>query len=154
MILEGQRRPILDLDQLPDTDFRLHTLDLVGVSMGAWGLKDELSRLPAVPRLKALYINGRLWYNQPVSLVADTIGLFALATELEKLVISKPVQTYIPLEDVVLEKLATLPRVEEMRLHQTRLPGDACLPRSPGSRTSIYGTTASSTIAGCVTSAA
>src|SRR4029453_17939569 len=40
VILEGQRRPILDLDQLPDTDFRLHTLDLVGVSMGAWGLKD------------------------------------------------------------------------------------------------------------------
>jgi hypothetical protein len=46
VILEGQRRPIFDLHDLPDTDFRLHTLDLVGVSMGAWGLKDELSRLP------------------------------------------------------------------------------------------------------------
>ena len=49
--------------------------------MGAWGLKDELSRLPPLPHLKELYINGRLWYNQPVSLVADTIGLFASATD-------------------------------------------------------------------------
>src|SRR5437899_6141914 len=128
VILEGQQRPIVDLDELPDGDFRLHTLDLVGVSMGAWGLKDELSRLPSIPHLKELYINGRLWYNQPVSLVADTIGLFASATDLEKLVLSKPVQTYIPLEDSVLEKLAALPGLEAMRLQQTRLPGNALAP--------------------------
>src|SRR2546428_1655579 len=128
VILEGQRRPILDLHDLPDTDFRIHTLDLVGVSMGAWGLKDELSRLPALPHLKELYINGRLWYNQPPSLVADTLGLFSAATDLEKLVLSKPVQTYIPLEDAVLERLAALPGIEEMRLHQTRLPGNSLAP--------------------------
>ena len=51
VILEGQTRLISDLDDLPDTAFRLHTLDLVGVSMGAWGLKDELSRLPALKQL-------------------------------------------------------------------------------------------------------
>src|SRR5262245_46564638 len=112
VILEGQRRPIADLHDLPESDFRIHTLNLVGVSMGAWGLKDELSRLPPLPHLKELYINGRLWYNQPVSLVADTIGLFASATDLEKLVLSKPVQTYIPLEDSVLDKLAVLPGLE------------------------------------------
>jgi len=83
VILEGQRRAILDLQDLPDADFRLHTLDLVGVSMGAWGLKDELSRLPPLAHLKELYINGRLWYNQPASLVADTIGLFAASTDLK-----------------------------------------------------------------------
>jgi hypothetical protein len=37
VILEGQRRPILTLQDLPGGDFRLRTLDLVGVSMGAWG---------------------------------------------------------------------------------------------------------------------
>ncbi len=63
VVLDGQQRRIADLHELPDTDFRIHTLDLVGVSMGAWGLKDELSRLPALPHLKELYINGRLWYN-------------------------------------------------------------------------------------------
>src|SRR5438128_4253186 len=128
VILAGQHVPIRDIDDLPDTDFRIHTLDLVGVSMGAWGLKDELSRLPPLPHLKELYINGRLWYNQPVSLVADTIGLFSTATDLEKLVLSKPVQTYIPLEDSVLERLAGLPELQEMRLHQTRLPGNALAP--------------------------
>src|SRR5262245_23259080 len=128
VILEGQRRPISDLHDLPDTDFRIHTLNLVGVSMGAWGLKDELSRLPPLPQLKELYVNGRLWYNQPPSLVTDTLGLFAASTSLEKLVLSKPVQTYIPLEDGVLEKLAVAPNLEEMRLHQTRLPGDALAP--------------------------
>src|SRR6266576_2827100 len=57
VILEGQDRPIVDLDDLPDRDFRVHTLDLVGVSMGACGLKDELSLLPPIPHLKELYIN-------------------------------------------------------------------------------------------------
>ena len=128
VILEGQRVPIHDLDDLPDTDFRIRTLDLVGVSMGAWGLKDELSRLPPLPQLKELYINGRLWYNQPMSLVADTIGLFSASTDLEKLVLSKPVQTYIPLEDPVLDRLAKLPGLTELRLHQTKLPGAALAP--------------------------
>src|SRR5262249_55252485 len=116
------------LDDLPDGDFTIRTLDLVGVSMGAWGLKDELSRLPPLPHLKELYLNGRLWYNQPTSLVADTIGLFAASTELEKLVLSKPVQTYIPLEDPALKRLASLSAVSDLRLHQTRLPGAALEP--------------------------
>src|SRR5437762_6360107 len=128
VILAGQRVPIRDLDDLPTTDFRVQTLDLVGVSMGAWGLKDELSRLPPLPHLKELYLNGRLWYNQPMSLVADTIGLFAASTDLERLVLSKPVQTYIPLEDPVLARLAALPGLTELRLHQTKLPGAALAP--------------------------
>src|SRR5439155_8325246 len=85
-------------------------------------------RLPPLPHLEELYLNGRLWYNQPMSLVADTIGLFSASTDLEKLVLSKPVQTYIPLEDPVLDRLATLPALTELRLHQTKLPGAALAP--------------------------
>ena len=97
--------------------------------MGAWGLRDELSRLPAIPHLKELYMNGRLWYSQPDTLVADTIGaVFVGRPSLEKFVLSKPVQTYIPMEDTVVERMAMLPGLEEMRLHQTRLPGDALAP--------------------------
>src|SRR5436190_19574929 len=128
VILAGQHVPIRDIDELPDTAFRIRTLDLVGVSMGAWGLKDELSRLPVLPHLKELYLNGRLWYNQPPLLVADTIGLFAGSTSLEKLVLSKPVQTYIPLEDPVLQRLAGVPGIADMRLHQTRFPGSTLAP--------------------------
>jgi hypothetical protein len=35
VVLDGQRRPIRDIEQLPDSAFTIHTLDLVGVSMGA-----------------------------------------------------------------------------------------------------------------------
>src|SRR5919201_3292046 len=128
VIIEGQQRPIFDLQELPDTEFRIRVLDLVGVSMGAWGLKDELSRLPPLPHLKELYLNGRLWYNQPTSLVADTIGLFSASTDLEKLVLSKPVQTNIPLDDPVLGRLASVAALTELRLHQTKLPGTALAP--------------------------
>src|SRR5688500_2737788 len=127
VILEGQREPIFDLTQLPDADFRIHTLDLVGVSMGGWGLRDEILRWPALPELKALYLNGRLWYGQPNTLVADTLALFNGSANLEKFVLSKPVQTYIPMEDTVVKRLA-LPALQEMRLHQTRMPGDALAP--------------------------
>jgi Leucine-rich repeat (LRR) protein len=127
VIPEGQRKPITDLHQLPETEFRIHTLDLVGVSMGAWGLRDEVLRWPALPHLKELYLNGRLWYGQPNTLVADTIALFNGSTALEKFVLSKPVQTYIPIEDTVVKRL-TFPGLEEMRLHQTRLPGDSLAP--------------------------
>ena len=127
VILDGQRTPMSDLHELPDTDFRIHTLDLVGVSMGAWGLRDEILRWPSLPHLKALYLNGRLWYGQPDTLVADTIALFNGSPNLEKFVLSKPVQTYIPMEDTVVKRMI-MPGLEEMRLHQTRLPGDALAP--------------------------
>ena len=112
VILEGQRKAITDLHELPDADFRIHTLDLVGVSMGAWGLRDELLRWPALPQLKELYLNGRLWNGQPATLVADTIALFNGSTGLQKFVLSKPVQTYIPMEDTVVKRMM-MPGVED-----------------------------------------
>ena len=127
VILEGQRQPIFDLDQLPGSDYHIHTLDLVGVSMGAWGLRDEILHWPTLPNLKALYLNGRLWYGQPNTLVADTIALFNGSPNLEKFVLSKPVQTYIPMEDTVVKRMI-MPGLEELRLHQTRLPGDSLAP--------------------------
>jgi hypothetical protein len=68
-----------------------------------------------------------LWYGQPSTLVADTIALFNGSPALEKFVLSKPVQTYIPLEDTVVQRL-NFPGLREMRLHQTRLPGDSLAP--------------------------
>ena len=64
VILEGERRPIADLAGLPAADFRIHTLNLIGVTLGAYGLRDELRRLPRLPLLKELYLNGRLWYDR------------------------------------------------------------------------------------------
>ena len=128
VVLEGQKQPIEELAALPDTDFRIHTLDLVAVTFWAYGLRDEVSRLPALPHLKELYVNGRIWYGQPVAVVGEYLSLWAGSPALEKLIFSKPVQTYIPLEDPALKSLQSLPNLEELRLHQTRTPGEALAP--------------------------
>jgi len=103
IVLEGQRKPITDLGDLPTTDFQIHALNFTGITMYAASLQDELRRLPALPHLKELYINGRLWYDQPAPRVQATIALFNEAVELEKFVMSKPVQTYIPFNDPALK---------------------------------------------------
>src|SRR5437867_8004135 len=69
VVLEGQRRPITDLADLPTSDFRLHTLNFTGVTQWAFALEDELKRLPPLPHLKEVYVNARLSYDQPVPLV-------------------------------------------------------------------------------------
>src|SRR5262245_23790455 len=128
VVLEGQKQPIEDLAALPDTDFRIHTLDLVAVTFWAYGLRDEVSRLPALPHLKELYVSGRIWYGQPVAVVGEYLSLWAGSPNLEKLIFSKPVQTYIPLEDPAIKTLGPLSNLAELRIHQTRTPGDALAP--------------------------
>ena len=123
IVLEGQRKPITDLADLPATDFRIHALNFTGITMYAASLQDELRKLPPLPHLKELYVNGRLWYDQPAPRVQATIALFSQATELEKFVMSKPVQTYIPFNDPALKGLTTLSSLKEVRIHQTRSSG-------------------------------
>src|SRR5689334_2518626 len=128
VILEGQRRPITDLADLPTSDFQIHTLNFTGVTQWAFALEDELKRLPPLPHLKELYVNGRLWYDQPVPMVAATMRLLASSPALEKVILSKPVQTYIPFDDTVLKGLEPLAGLQELRVHQTRIPGAALAP--------------------------
>jgi hypothetical protein len=130
VILDGQRQPITDLALLPTSDFRIHTLNFTGITQWGFALEDELRRLPPLPHLKELYVNGRLWYDQPIPLVASTMGLFSACTELEKLVISKPVQTYIPMDESVVKGLKALTGLRELRAHQTRIAGASLMPFS------------------------
>jgi hypothetical protein len=122
-VVPRQRNAIFDLADLPTTDFRIHTLNFTGITQWGFALRDELQRLPPLPHIKELYVNGRLWYDQPVTLVEATMGLFSGFTGIEKLVLSKPVQTYIPFDDTVLKALAPLAGLRELRVHQTRIPG-------------------------------
>src|SRR5437899_6226038 len=108
VVLEGQRRPITDLADLPTADFLLHTLNFSGVTQWAFALEDEMKRFPPIPHQKELYVNGRLWYDQPVTLVASTMRLLAGSPALEKLELSKPVHTYLPFDDTVLNGLDPL----------------------------------------------
>src|SRR5260370_7976801 len=118
VVLEGQHRPISDLAELPTSDFYIRTLNFTGITQWAFALEDELRHLSPLKHVKEVYINGRLWYDQPVSLVEATMGLFAGSPELETLVLSRPVQTYIPFDDTVIKALQPLPRLKEFRTPQ------------------------------------
>jgi len=83
--LHGERRALRDLTELPVTDFAIHTLNFTGVTQWGASRKTEMKRLPKLARVKELYVNGRLWYDQPVTLVASTMGMRAASTELDLL---------------------------------------------------------------------
>src|SRR5258708_32277752 len=102
VVLEGQHTAISDVANLPSSDFYVQTLNFTGITQWASALEDELRRLPPLKHVKEVYINWPLWYDQPVALVRTTMGLFAGSPELETLVLSRPVQTYIPFDDTVL----------------------------------------------------
>src|SRR5579862_1754609 len=123
VVLEGQHRTISDVANLPSSDFYVQTLNFTGITQWASALEDELRRLPPLKHVKEVYINGRLWYDQPVALVRATMGLFAGSPELETLILSRPVQTYIPFDDTVLKALQPLPKLKNLRIRQTRVAG-------------------------------
>src|SRR5438552_2452283 len=87
VVLEGQRKAITDLADLPATDFHVHTLNFTGITQWASALEDEMRRLPPLSHLKEVYVNGRLWYDQPIPLVASTLGLLSASSEIEKVII-------------------------------------------------------------------
>jgi Leucine-rich repeat (LRR) protein len=125
VVLEGQHRAIFDLAELPTSDFHIHTLNFTGITQWAFALEDELRRLPPLKHVAEVYVNGRLWYDQPVSLVEATMNLFAGSPELETLVLSRPVQTYIPFDDAVVRAVQPLPKLKDIRFRQTRVAGAA-----------------------------
>ncbi len=108
VVLEGQHKSISDLAELPTSDFYVHTLNFTGITQWAFALEDEMRRLPPLKYVKEVYINGRLGYDQPVSLVAATLMLFSGSPELETFVLSRPVQTYIPFDDTVVKTIQPL----------------------------------------------
>jgi hypothetical protein len=128
VVLQGQNRGISDLADLPQSDFTVHTLNFTGITQWAFALEDELQRLPPLRHVKEVYINGRLWYDQPVALVRSTMKLFSNSPELETLVLSRPVQTYIPFDDTVVKALQPLPMLQDLRVRQTRVAGAALAP--------------------------
>jgi hypothetical protein len=108
VVLEGQHKSV---SELPTSDFYVHTPNFTGITQWAFALEYEMRRLPPLKHVKEVYINGRLWYDQPVSLVAATLMLFSRSRELETFVLSRPVQTYIPFADTVVRAIQPLPQL-------------------------------------------
>jgi internalin A len=119
VVLEGDRTPIWDVARLPAKDFQIQAINLIDVLMEP----DELKNLSGLANLKELYLCGRTWHSRPVPLSNQSLSALGNLTSLEKLAVSLPVQTEIPLQDPALANLAKLKNLQELRLEQTEIKG-------------------------------
>src|SRR5437763_35841 len=122
--LQGDHTPIWDVARLPAKDFQIEAVNLIDVAMEP----DELKNLSGLASLKELYLCGRTWHSRPVPLSNKSLGALGNLTSLEKLAVSLPVQTEIPLQDPALANLAKLKNLKELRLEQTEIKGQTLAP--------------------------
>src|SRR5262245_52905148 len=119
VVLEGGHDPIWDVAALPAGEFRLRAVNLVGVVTEP----RELARLGELPHLKELYLSGRFWHNVPARQCAESLRPLQALTNLEKLFISLPVQTDIPIEDDGISYLAGMQNLRELGLDRLKVTG-------------------------------
>src|SRR5260370_4420694 len=124
VVVEGQRSSIWDISRLPAKDFALAAINLTDVLMEP----DDLQKLSGLSHLKELYLCGRTWHNRPVPLSNASFTALGDLASLEKLALSLPVQTEIPLQDPALTNLAKLKNLKELRLEQTEIKGQTLSP--------------------------
>ncbi len=119
VVVEGDQTPVWDIARLPAKDFQLRAINLTDVLMEP----DDLKYLSGLAHLKELYLCGRTWHSRPVPLSNASFVALGSLTSLEKLAVSLPVQTEIPLQDAALANLAKLKNLQELRLEQTEIKG-------------------------------
>src|SRR5580700_5723838 len=119
IVVEGDPNPVWDVARLPSQDFHIEAVNLVDSLIEP----DELKILTGLTHLKELYLSGRTWHSRPVPLANASLAPLGSLTSLEKLALSLPVQTEIPLQDPALENLSKLKNLRELRLEQTEIKG-------------------------------
>ena len=117
--VDGDRTPLWEIMRLPNSDFHLTGINLVPVTVNP----PVFQRLIGLTNLKELYVSGRTWHSMPVKASRETLKLFGTITSLERLMLSLPVQTEIPLDDEALAGLAPLVNLKELRIAQTIVMG-------------------------------
>ncbi len=117
--VEGRPERLWDVTALPADEFRLHTVNLVGVVVPL----DELAKLEGLTHLKELYLSGRFWHNVPARECERSLRPLASLDSLERFAVSEPVQTDIPIEDDGIAHLAKLPNLRELRIDRLKIRG-------------------------------
>jgi N-acyl-D-amino-acid deacylase len=124
--LVGDSKRLRTLPELPDGDFRIEAMDLVGTIIDP----KELVNLSGLSELKELFLPGPIFNPGAGSRLDANEELKALNTlrKLEKLHFSLHFLTNINVQDKGLEKFADLTQLTEMRLSQTRVKGPGLAP--------------------------
>ena len=121
-----QPRILSDLSDLPQEDFQIHTVNLVGANINP----PDLVRLAELTHLKALYLPGPI-FNPNAGRHPDHnphMRHLAKLTDLEVLQLSDHFITTIKLRDTGLEQIASLTNLRELRLPLTEVKGKALGP--------------------------
>ena len=121
-----QSKVLADLSDLPQQDFRLHSVNLVGANINP----PDLVRLADLTHLKALYLPGPI-FNPNAGKHPDHnphMRHLAKLTELEVLQLSDHFITTIKLRDSGLEQIASLTNLRELRLALTEVKGKSLGP--------------------------
>jgi N-acyl-D-amino-acid deacylase len=124
--LADQTRLIRDVADLPEGDFQLEAVDLVGTIINP----TELKQLSGLTRLKELFLPGPIFNPGAGSRLDANDELKALAGlhSLEKLHLSLHFLTNINVQDKGLAHLKGLENLRELRLTQSRVKGPGLAP--------------------------
>ena len=119
--IAGNPKRIHDLSALPEGDFRITAVDLVGTTVNP----NELKHLSALDEVTELFLPGTIFNPGAGSRLDANAELQALASlrKLEKLHISLHFLTNINVQDKGLSLLKDLTNIQELRLAQTKITG-------------------------------
>jgi N-acyl-D-aspartate/D-glutamate deacylase/Leucine-rich repeat (LRR) protein len=119
----GKTDRIYNLADLPDGDFRLSAVDLVGTMIDP----KELSKLSGLDELTELFLPGPIFNPGAGSTLDANAELKPLASlrKLEKLHFSLHFLTNVNVQDKGLEHLKDLTGIKELRLTQTKVNGSS-----------------------------
>ena len=113
VILEGDRRPVGDITQLPAGELRITGVDLTGTLINP----QDLEKLSGLTRLKELYLPGPIWNPGAGSRLDanDQLKFLAGLKNLEKLHFSLHFLTNVNVQDKGLALLTGLTELKELR---------------------------------------
>src|SRR5437764_10592890 len=118
LILEGSRRPITELSQIPAGAFTITGIDLTGAVM----VPVELEKLAGLTSLRELYLPGPIWNpgggNEDANPVFQSIGTLK---NLEKLYFGWHFSAQINIRDTGMKHLLDLTELKDLRCAQCRV---------------------------------
>ena len=122
VVLEGDSRRIRDVAELPDSDFRIAVLNMVGTNMHPPHM-EEFGKLTA---LRELHLPGPMWNPRAESRTeySEDLGYLSGLNNLKKLTFGYTFLQTIRFQDIGLDKIQSLgSTLEELVLRRSRMTG-------------------------------
>ena len=124
--VEGAQDRIQDVTALPDDDFQLELVDLVGTNI----LPPDLARLIGLKKLRVLNLPGPMWNplsGARINYSRDLRHIAGIST-LEQLTVSYSFLDYIKFYDEGIEEIAPLTNLKVLSLESTKVQGHHLAP--------------------------